>query len=45
MVRTQCVTLRRNTERQDTIEVGSNRPEAADQDAASSGPAEGLAGR
>jgi UDP-N-acetylglucosamine 2-epimerase len=45
MVRTQCVTLRRNTERQDTIEVGSNRPVAADQETVFSGPAEALAGR
>jgi UDP-N-acetylglucosamine 2-epimerase (non-hydrolysing) len=45
IVRTQCVTLRRNTERQVTVEVGSNRLVAADQEAVSSGLAEALAGR
>ena len=42
MIGTPCVTVRRNTERQITIEVGSNRLVAADQDAVSSGLAEAL---
>jgi len=42
MVGTPCVTVRRNTERQITIDVGSNRLVAADQGAVSSGLADAL---
>lgn len=43
MVGTPCVTVRRNTERQITVEIGSNRLVAADRDAVSSGLAQALA--
>ena len=43
MVGTPCVTVRRNTERQITIKVGSNRLVAAEEDAVSAGLAEALA--
>jgi len=42
MVGTPCVTVRRNTERQITIDIGSNRLVPADGDAVSSGLAEAL---
>ena len=43
MIGTPCVTVRRNTERQITVEVGSNRLVAAERDAVSSGLAQALA--
>ncbi len=42
MVGTPCVTVRRNTERQITIEVGANRLVTADREAVSAGLAEAL---
>jgi UDP-N-acetylglucosamine 2-epimerase (non-hydrolysing) len=43
MVGTPCVTVRRNTERQVTLEVGSNRLVPAEQEAVARGLAEALA--
>lgn len=45
IVGTPCVTVRRNTERQLTIAVGSNRLVAATRDAVSAGLAEALASK
>lgn len=43
MVRTPCVTVRRNTERQITVEVGANRLVSADAEQIVAGAAEALA--
>ena len=44
MLGTPCVTVRRNTERQVTIDAGSNRLVAADREAIAAGIEEALAG-
>ena len=43
MLHTPCVTVRRNTERQITLEVGSNRLVSANRDEILAGVAEALA--